>query len=662
MTEPLPAGAETPEAWIQAGGQHYAAGRLAEAEAATRAALRLAPQSVDALSNLGAILRAQRRPAEALQALDAALAIAPDAADALLNRANLLNDLQQWGKALESADRAVAAAPRNPLAHNARANALVGLKRTETAVDSFHEALHLNPAQVISRFNLAKALLSLGRSQDALALYTAAVAARPDCAQTHADHGHLLVALRRGADAVGPYDRAYDLDPDLPHLAGQRLHARMKACDWRGFDAMVADLARRIDAGRPAATPFTLVTAPLSAARQLHCATVYCARTFAVSPRPAGAAPAPRIRVGYFSADFHEHATAYLMAEMLERHDRQAFEITAFSFGPASRGPMRARLQAACERFFDVRSLDAEAVSDMARQLGLDIAVDLKGFTTDSRPEIFATGAAPIQVNFLGYPMTTGAPFIDYLIADRVLIGPADRDLYSEKVAWLPNSYQPNDRRRAIAAQATTRADHGLAADAFVFASFNGSYKITPDIFAIWLGLLQAVPRAVLWLMQDQPVAAGNLRQAAAAAGVDPSRLVFAPFRPAAEHLERIGHADLFLDSHPCSAHTTASDALWAGLPLLTWKGETFASRVAASVLAAAGLPELAVDSAAEYKAAAEALAGDPARLKAIRARLAQARTSSALFDTPAYVRALEDVYRRMHERRLAGLPPAHLP
>jgi predicted O-linked N-acetylglucosamine transferase (SPINDLY family) len=297
----------------------------------------------------------------------------------------------------------------------------------------------------------------------------------------------------------------------------------------------------------------------------------------------------------------------------------------------------------------------------MARHFGIDVAVDLKGYTTHSRPEIFARGAAPVQVSFLGYPMTMGAPFIDYLVADRVLVGPGDRQFYSEKVAWLPHCYQPNDRQRATSGKATRREDHALPPDGFVFASFNGSYKITPQVFGAWMELLRALPQSVLWLLQDDPDATANLRRSAVASGIEADRLVFAPFCPLPAHLERIGHADLFLDSFPYTAHTTASDALWAGLPLVTRKGETFASRVAASLLSAVGLPDLAVSSAAAYKALALALAGDPVLLKAIRARLLKARTSSALFDTPAYVRGLEDLYRRMHERRLAGLPPDHL-
>jgi protein O-GlcNAc transferase len=652
----------TAEACVQAGAAHYAAGRLAEAEAAMREAVRLAPGHVEALSNLGAILRVRGRGQEALEALDAALAIAPASAAALINRANLLNDLKRWPQALETAIRAVANAPDNPAAHNARGNAQSGLGNRSEALLSYREALRIAPNDIAALFNLAKTLRELGDTEAALETFIKVVALEPGLAAGQAGHGHALSQLKRWAEASAAYERAYALDPDLPYLAGQRLHARMKICDWRDFDGLVADLADRIEAGKPAATPFSLASTPLSARQQLRCAATYSTGAFAASPRPHGAGPGPRIRIGYFSADFHDHATAYLMAEMLELHDRQTFEVTAFSFGPASQAPIRARLQAACERFFDVRTLGAGTIRDMARQLGLDIAVDLKGFTTHSRPEIFAAGAAPIQVSFLGYPMTTGAPFIDYLIADRVLIEPADRELYSEKVAWLPGSYQPNDRKRAIASRATARADHGLPPDAFVFASFNGSYKITPEVFGIWVELLLALPDAVLWLIQDDPTATGNLREAAAGAGVDPGRLVFAPFRPLAGHLERIGHADLFLDSFPYTAHTTASDALWAGLPVLTRKGGTFASRVAASLLAAVGLPELAVESVAAYKASALALAGDPGRLRGLRARLAAARTSSALFDTPAYVEGLEDAYRRMHGRRLAGLPPAHLP
>jgi protein O-GlcNAc transferase len=647
---------------VTAGVAHHAAGRLDVAEAAMREAVRLDPANLNAAANLGAILRGRGRAAEALGVYDAALAITPDAASVLINRANLLNDLKRWPEALASAEGALLHAAQNAGAHNARGNAFLSLGQRPEAIASYREATRLAPGYVDAWFNLGKALALSGDASAALEAYDEATRLQPGSAGAHARRGHALLQLRRPTEAVAAYDRAFDLEPARDYLAGQRLHARMKLCDWRDFDGLVADIARRIDAGSRAATPFTIVSAPLSPARQRRCAETYAADTFLSSPRPRPPAPGPRLRVGYFSADLHEHATAHLIAEMLELHDRETFEISAFSYGPDSAGPMRRRLQAACERFVDVRSLDDRAICQMAGDLGLDIAIDLKGMTADSRPQIFAAGVAPIQVSYLGFPMTLGAPFMDYLIADRVLVAEDQTGFYAEKLAWLEGCYQPNDRKRAISPVATTRGDHGLPFQGFVFASFNGSYKITPQTFGVWMEILQAAPYAVLWLLEDEAAAAKNLRAEAAARGVDPDRLVFAPRRPLAEHLERIAHADLFLDTFPCCAHTTASDALWAGLPLLTRKGATFASRVAASLLTAVDIPELIVESAEAYRSTALALAADPQRLRSVRQRVAQARTGSPLFDTPAYVRRIEELYRRMHARRLAGLPPDHLP
>jgi predicted O-linked N-acetylglucosamine transferase (SPINDLY family) len=638
-----------------------ARGAYEEAEAWQRRAVALDGRHPNALANLGAILRARQKPAEALAAYEAALAVSPRDPAVLSNRANLLNDLKRWREALESADAALAAAPDAAVAHNARGNALTGLGRRAEALAAYEAALREAPDYFAALFNRAKALLDGGDAGGALSVYEAALAVQPGSADALAGRGHAMATLKRWGEAAAAYEAAHRLNPDLPFVAGHRLHARMKICDWRDFDALVTDLGARIDAGRPAGVPFPLGATPLSASQQLACARTYVGAFFAPAPRPAAAAPGPRIRLGYFSADLHEHATAHLIAEMVELHDRSRFEVTAFSYGPASDGPMRQRLLNGFERFQDVRRLGADAICAAARDAGIDIAIDLKGFTTDARPEIFALGAAPVQVSFLGYPMTTGAPFMDYLIADRVLVGPQETGLYSEALAWLPACYQPTDRRRTMAMEATTRADHGLPRGAFVFASFNASYKITPEVFATWMRLLQAVGGSVLWLLGDDPAAAENLRAAARAAGVDAARLVFAPFHPQAQHLERLGHADLFVDTYPYTAHTTASDALWAGLPLLTRRGETFASRVAASILTAAGLPELVTLDAKAYEALALALARDPDRLAGLRRRAAAAKETAALFDTPTFVRALEHLYLRMHERRLAGLPPTDL-
>jgi predicted O-linked N-acetylglucosamine transferase (SPINDLY family) len=464
----------------------------------------------------------------------------------------------------------------------------------------------------------------------------------------------------RWAEAADCYDAACAGLPDYPGLAGARLHARMKLCDWRDFGAQVTGIAAGIQAGKTPAVPFDLIALPVTAAQQRRNAETYTAGRFGAAiaepPRPARG---DRIHIGYFSSDLWEHATAFLIAELFELHDRDRFELTAFSWGGTD-DPMRERLRGSFDRFYDVSRLPDATVVDLARGLGLHIAVDLKGYTTFERSGIFAARAAPVQVSYLGFPSTMGASFMDYLVADPQLIGPDETQHYAEQIAWLPDCYQPNDRRRAMA-ESTERAAHGLPADAIVFAAMNATYKTTPAAFAAWMDVLKAVPGSVLWWLAGVPGAADNLRAEAARAGVDPARLIAAPFRPAAAHLERLRHADLFLDTWPCSAHTTASDALWAGLPLLTLRGETFAGRVAASLLAACGLDELVAHDPREYVARAVRLAQDPPHLDAVRRRAAGERSTSPVFNTPRYARALEALYVRMDETWAAGRPPGHL-
>ena len=365
-----------------------------------------------------------------------------------------------------------------------------------------------------------------------------------------------------------------------------------------------------------------------------------------------------RLRIGYLSSDFHDHATAYLIAELIERHDRDRFEIYGYSYGADPGGAMRARLVSAFDRFTDIDALPHRDAAARIRADDIDILVDLKGHTHRARPKILAFRPAPVQVNYLGFPGTMGAPFIDYIVADEFIV-PRDRQmLFAEKLAYLPDCYQPNDTRREIAA-APGRAACGLPAQGFVFCAFNNSFKITPAFFAIWMRLLQQVPGSVLWLLESNALVRRNLGAAAVAAGVDPGRLVFAPMQPHGQHLARHRHADLFLDTLPCNAHTTASDALWAGLPVLTCVGETFAGRVAGSIVRAAGLAELATNSPRDYEAQALALARDPARLAGIRSRLGAGREKLPLFDMAKRTRDLEALYARMAEICRSGRPAA---
>lgn len=635
---------------------------LAAADHWLSAALDADPHAVEALRLHGIVLRRLGRLDAASARYAEVVRLAPGHAEARANYANVLNDLQHWTRALAEADQALALNPALAAAANARGTALGALGRARDAIRAFEDANRLAPDDPGPHVNLGNALSSAGRFDEALANYRRAAALGPHQVSAWNGMGNALAGLERWPEAAVAYDRAYEIEPYHPALLGQRLHAHMKICDWAPYDESRAAIEDQLRQGRGACSPFTLLPISESAAAERRCAEIHVRSVLAGEPPTAPSpAAANRIRVGYFSADLHDHPTAHLMAEVFERHDRGAFEVTAFSYGPRRDDPMRRRLAGAFERFFDVAETDDVAVCDMARGLGLDIAVDLKGFTLGARTGIFRLRPAPVQVSHLGYPGTMGASFIDYLVADPVVVPEAARGDYVERIAYLPWTYQPNDRHRPQPAPATSREAHGLPRDAFVFGCFNSPYKITPEVFAVWMRILRACDGAVLWLYGDNTSAAENLRREAASAGVDPQRLVFA--RPAARgsHLERLRHMDLFLDTSPYNAHTTASDALWMGTPLITRRGETFAGRVGASLLNAVGEPGLIAESWPAYEDLAAGLFRDRARLAAVRARLGRDPLEKPLFDAPRFTRDLEDLYRRMHERRLAGLPPAHL-
>jgi len=384
-------------------------------------------------------------------------------------------------------------------------------------------------------------------------------------------------------------------------------------------------------------------------------------------PRSPTLGPIPRrgasdkIRIGYYSADFHRHATSHLMAELLEAHNAARFELYGFSFGPDQQDDMRQRISATFDKFVDVRGMSDRHVARLSRECGIDIAVDLKGYTQDARTGMFAEGCAPIQVQYLGYPGTMGADYMDYVVADRTVIPPDSQSDYMEKIVWLPHSYQANDSKRKISSRVFTRQEVGLPASGFVFCCLNNNYKILPETFDSWMRILVGVNGSVLWLLENNPLAAANLRKEAAARGMDAGRLIFAGRLPMDEHLARQRLADLFLDTLPCNAHTTASDALWAGLPVLTCMGKSFASRVAASLLNAVGLPGLITSSRKDYEALAIDLASHPAKLAGFRKALEDNRTAAPLFDGKLTARHLEAGYEAIYARYQSGLPPDNI-
>jgi predicted O-linked N-acetylglucosamine transferase (SPINDLY family) len=437
-------------------------------------------------------------------------------------------------------------------------------------------------------------------------------------------------------------------------------------CDWRGGDTQVQALCESIsrlpDDAAVQNTPFAHVTLLDDPAIQFKAARA-CARYYSAMPRlePRQPVRRERLRIGYVSSDFHRHATSFLLAQVLERHDRGRFEVFAYSHGRSDGSEMRHRIESAVEHFAD---LQATSIVDMAHRIrndGIDILVDLKGYTQHSRPPLFAMRPAPVQVSYLGFPGTTGADYIDYVIGDPVVTPIDHAEFFSERIAQLPGCYQCNDGTRPIPVT-PSRASQGLPEEALVLCGFNQPYKISPDVFDVWCRILQRTPNSVLWLLMWNKEAPVALRREAQARGVDPQRIVFAPPVGQQEHLNRIGCADLFLDTWPCNAHTTASDALWAGVPMVTLRGRTFASRVATSLLRAIGMPDLACESVGGYEALVLELMEDCARRSALRTRVQAARLGCDLFDGAKLARSIESLYEQMWDRALAGLPPEHLP
>ncbi|MGH8319865.1 MAG: tetratricopeptide repeat protein [Steroidobacteraceae bacterium] len=636
-------------------------GRREAALASFERALAVRPDDAEALNNRGAVLHELKRYESALQSYDQALAARPLHAETLNNRGVTLHALERLDEALESYARALALNPDSSATHSNRGITLRSLKRFDEAVASYRQALEIAPRNVRAHMNLGVTFHQLGRHRDALASYERALAIAPD-ADTYRNEAMTLEELGRSADAVASYQRALSLQPGARFLAGICRQARMQICDWADFDADLARITAGIEHDEPVATPFSMLSLSDSPALQRRAAEIWvreeCTPRQRIAPLPH--AEHDRIRIGYFSADFRNHALAALAAELFETHDRSRFEITAFSLGPDARDEFRERAAAAFDRFLPVADLPDHEVTALARRLEIDIAVDLSGYTRHARPRIMALRAAPVQVSWLGYLGTVGGEFMDYLLADAVIVPPQYRQHYSEKIAYLP-SYQPNDSKRVIADKTFTRAQLGLPAQGFVFCCFNASYKITPESFDSWMRILAAAAGSVLLLLGGGPDAERNLRRHAADRGLRPERLVFAPKLAFGEYLARYRAADLFLDTLPYNAGTTASDALWASLPVLTCPGRAFASRVAASVLTSAGLPELIAPDRAEYERLAVALATQPPLLAQMRRRLLEARPTAPLFDTLKFARSIEALYGRMHRRQRSGLPATDL-
>ena len=626
--------------------------------------LKMQPKNFDALHAMGFIYGIENDHQEAFNYSLRALKIKPDDLEVNINCAKALQEIGKHLDSIKYHQKAIYLSPNNPYVWLGCGKSFQSLRHYDEAITYYDKALSLNPDFAAAWSNKGDTLNELRCYDEAIAHFDKALSLDPDFAAAWSNKGMSLHELKRYDEAIAHFDKAISLKSNIDWVSGDLLHTKMKICSWSGLVKSLEDISKKVVANEKVVNPFSLLA--LNDDALLH---KKSSETYIQSRYPFNSILGPifkhpesqKIRVGYFSADFHNHATGYLMAELFELHDKSQFELVGFSFGPIANDEMRQRLEKSFDQFIEVGRKSDMEIAQLSRGLNIDIAVDLKGFTQDSRTGIFANRAAPIQVNYLGYPGTMGADYIDYIIGDKILIPPESQQYYSEKVVYLSHSYQVNDRKRIISEKKFTRQELGLPDQGIVFCCFNNNYKILPTTFEGWMRILKVVEGSVLWLFQDNSWVAENLKKEAEKQGIAADRLIFAERLPLPEHLARLHQADLFLDTLPYNAHTTTSDALWTGLPVLTLMGQSFASRVAASLLNAIGLPELITNTQEQYEALAIELAINPKKLENIKLKLANNRLIAPLFDTPLFTKNLESAYIKMMERYQTDLEPGHI-
>ncbi len=686
---------EDPTACNTQGNEWLLSNRTADAIRAYDRAIALKPDYIDPYFNRGNALLCLQRNQEALASFDQAIALSPGLLVAHYNRGTVLQTLdrlpeagesyrkvlaldpanvqarfnlgcihlqmKQFDAALECMDRVIERAPERPEPYNNRGTALLRLGRYAEAVAAFSRALEIHPQSAEAYNNRGEAQLQLRNLDSALADVRRAVELRPQQGESRFLMGRLLREMKRYDEALQQFSVAQRLPAPLAMLQSEIVTAKVHGCIWQNLDEDLLQLQRDIRAGKTVIEPFSALSVFDQPALHKEIASCLVERDLPASAA-LGAIPVrargEKIRIGYYSADFRNHPSAHLIAELIEVHDRERFELFAFSVSPQVQDSMRERLVAAFDHFLDVHERSDLDIARLSRELEVDIAVDLMGFTQATRLRCFSYRCAPVQVSYLAYPGTTGASYMDYVIADKVVIPPHAQADFAEKVVYLPHSYQVNDSQRKVADRTFSRSELGLPASGFVFCCFNNNFKILPPTFDGWMRILHAVEGSVLWLLEDNPIAAQNLRREAVLRGISADRLVFARRVPMDEHLARQRGADLFLDTLPYNAHTTASDALWVGLPVLTCAGQSFASRVAASLLHAVGLPELVTETQAAFEARAIELARDAIQLQRIREKLGDWGPRSPLFNARLFAQHVESAYTTMVDRCYQGLAP----
>jgi len=617
-------------------------------------------------NNLGLALLAAGEAEKAIEAFDQALGLDPAYEQAWFNRGNAWRELQDLQAALLDYEKALALDPYLTLAHNNLGLVFRQSGDLPKAIDCFEKCLQIQPDYHLALNNLGLCHQMQGSTDLALQNYRAALGSAPNYVEAHVNTGNLLQQAGRYEEALVSYRAAYKLAPQLDFLLGHLVQCKAMLCDWQDYSIHWRQIEKKTNQGSLPCTPFVMLSGCDDGKTALKLAKLYSDRhvqaPIVSAYQPKDRRESKKLRIGYFSSDFKEHPVAYLMVGIVENHDREAFEVIGFALSEPGSDPLGQRIRKGFEKFVDLSSIPDLQAIEMIRSYDLDIAIDLNGYIDGCRPSIFKARVAPIQVNYYGYPGTMGASFMDYIVGDSHLMPAGSEALYQEKIIYLPESYQPNDDQRPIADFVGGRVDHGLPDEGFVFCCFNKPYKITPDVFNSWMQILTAVPKSVLWLQSTDETVIRNLRQSASKCGVDPKRLVFAGRVPTtSEHLARYRLADLFLDTYPYTAHTTANDALWVGLPVLGFSGETFSARVSESLLSALGLNDWVMRSISNYQARAIELAQRPEKVADLRDCLRQAKEVSSLYKPAQITRWLERGLRSAHDKRVKGLAPEHI-
>ena len=652
------------DAWLNLGITQLELQKYNEAISSFNECLILKPSHCDALLNTGAAYKNLRDFQNAALYAEKVLSINPNYAQAWSNKGLALAGLRKNKEALECYQKALEIETHCLDALVNKGALLTELRDYEGAIDTLRTAVNLYPQSPEAWSNIAIAFKGIHNNVEALQSYEKAALLKPNFIDGYIKKGLILTDLKRYEEALAAYQQALQLDPEKDYLYGLTVYIKTLICDWSNYDQQLESIGSQLAQDKKVAVPFSLLALLDDEAAHLKAAQLFATDKFSentlLGPIPKRF-KGQKIRLGYFSADFRNHPVASLIAELFELHDRNQFELIGFSLGSDDSDEMRLRLKESFDQFIDVHGLSDQAVAQLARDLKIDIAIDLGGYTQDCRTSIFSYKAAPIQVNYLGYPGTMGAPYMDYIIADPTLIPPEKQQYYSEKIAYLPHTYQANDRKRKISTTSFKRSDFELPEDGFIFCCFNNNFKLTPHTLDSWCRILKAVEGSILWLYEGHEKTRSNLSKEFTKRGLAFERLIFAKRVPSDEHLARYQLADLFLDTLPYNAHTTTSDALWAGTPVLTLIGKTFAGRVAASLLKAIGMDELICKSIEEYESKAIELGNHPEKLKVIKQRLQANKEIAPLFNTLLFTKHIESAYTIMYERYQDDLSPEHL-